>query len=74
MWRFYQGKVRFKSPERVLEEVESIRGRNIFVTDDNFLASVPRAETIADLLLERGIKKRFIFQARTDSIARHPET
>jgi len=74
VWRFYQGKVRFKSPERVLQEMEAIEGRNVFITDDNFLASIPRAEAIADLLLERRLKKRFIIQARTDSIARHPET
>lgn len=73
VWRFYRGKVRFKSPERVLAEIESIPGKNILITDDNFLASVPRADRIADLLLEKNLKKRFIFQARTDSIARHPE-
>lgn len=74
VWRFHQGKVRLKSPERVVDELETVGGRNVFITDDNFLASVPRADKIADLLMERGIRKRFIFQARTDSIARHPET
>lgn len=74
VWRFHQGKVRFKSPERVFREVEDIEGPNVFITDDNFLASIPRAEKIADLLAAGGVKKRFIFQARTDSIARHPET
>lgn len=74
VWRFHQGRVRFKSPERVVEELEAVESKNVFVTDDNFLASISRAETIADLLLQKGIKKRFIFQARTDSIARHPET
>jgi radical SAM superfamily enzyme YgiQ (UPF0313 family) len=74
VWRFHQGRVRLKSPERVLEELEAAPGHNVFVTDDNFLASVPRAEAIADLLLKSGIKKRFMFQARSDSIARHPQT
>lgn len=74
VWRFHQGRLRFKSPERVVEEVQAIEGRNIFITDDNFLASIPRAEAIADLLLRGRVKKRFIIQARTDSIARHPET
>lgn len=74
VWRFHQGKVRFKSPERVVDEVEAVEGHNVFITDDNFLASIPRAEAIADLLLERRLRKRFIIQARTDSIARHPET
>jgi len=73
VWRFHQGKVRFKSPERMVEELEAVERKNVFITDDNFLASVPRAEAIADLLLRKGIEKRFIFQARTDSIARHPE-
>jgi len=74
VWHFYQSQVRAKSPERVLAEIEAIEGRHLFVTDDNFLADISRAERIAELLLERGIKKRFIYQARTDSIARHPET
>jgi radical SAM superfamily enzyme YgiQ (UPF0313 family) len=74
VWRFHQGRVRLKSPERVLEEVEAVEGRNIFITDDNFLASIPRAEAIAELLLRHRIRKRFIIQARTDSIARNPET
>jgi hopanoid C-3 methylase len=74
VWRFFQGQIRLKDPERVVEEIESIENRNIFVTDDNFLASIGRAEAIADLLLRRGIRKRFIIQARTDSIARHPDT
>jgi radical SAM superfamily enzyme YgiQ (UPF0313 family) len=74
VWRFHQGKVRFKSPERVMDEIEAIDGHNIFITDDNFLASIPRAERIADLLLKRRLRKRFIFQARTDSIAGHPDT
>lgn len=73
-WRFHQGKMRFKSPERVLAEIQAMEGVDVFITDDNFLASIPRAEKIADLLLEHGIKKRFIYQARTDSISRHPET
>lgn len=74
VWRFHQGRVRFKSPERVVDEIEAVPGRNIFVTDDNFLVSIPRAEKIADLILSRRLNKRFIIQARTDSIARHPET
>lgn len=74
VWKFHQGRVRLKSAERVVEELAATEAKNIFVTDDNFLASIRRAEAIADLLLERGIEKRYIFQARTDSIARHPDT
>jgi radical SAM superfamily enzyme YgiQ (UPF0313 family) len=73
VWKFHQGRVRFKSPERVVEEIAALEDRrNVFITDDNFLASIARAQKIADMLLERGIRKRFIYQARTDAIARHP--
>jgi hopanoid C-3 methylase len=74
VWQFHQGQMRYKSPVRVVEEMAAIEGRNVFITDDNFLASIPRAEEIADLILTRGLRKRFIYQARTDAIARHPTT
>jgi radical SAM superfamily enzyme YgiQ (UPF0313 family) len=73
VWKFFQGKCRSKSPERVLEEVKTIRDKFIFLADDNFLLSVPRAKRIAQLLIENRIKRRFMFQARSDSIVQHPE-
>jgi radical SAM superfamily enzyme YgiQ (UPF0313 family) len=73
VWKFFNGKCRMKSPERVLQEVKTIPEKYIFLADDNFLQSVPRAKHIAQLLLENGIKRRFMFQARSDAIVQHPE-
>ena len=73
VWKFFQGKCRMKSPERVLAEIQTIREKFIFLADDNFLLSVPRAKRIAELLIENRIKKRFSFQARSDAIVQHPE-
>jgi hopanoid C-3 methylase len=73
VWKFFQGKCRMKSPEHVLEEIQSVREKFIFLADDNFLMSVPRAKRIAELLLQHGVKKRFTFQGRSDSIVEHPE-
>ena len=73
VWKFFQGKCRSKSPERVLEEIKSIPEKFIFLADDNFLLSVPRAKRIAELLIENRVKKRFMFQARSDSMVQHPE-
>jgi radical SAM superfamily enzyme YgiQ (UPF0313 family) len=73
VWKFFQGKCRMKSPERVLKEIQSIQEKFIFLADDNFLLSVPRAKRIVELLLANKIKKRFTFQARSDSIVQHPE-
>jgi hopanoid C-3 methylase len=73
VWKFFRGKCRMKSPERVLQEIKNIKEKYIFLADDNFLISVSRAKRIAQLLLENGLKKRFSFQARSDAIVRHPE-
>jgi len=73
VWKFFQGKCRLKSPERVLDEIKTIRDKFIFLADDNFLLSVPRAKRIAQLVIENRIKKHFMFQARSDSIVQHPE-
>jgi radical SAM superfamily enzyme YgiQ (UPF0313 family) len=73
VWKFFQGKCRSKSPERVLQEIQSIPEKFIFLADDNFLLSVPRAKRIAELLIEKRIRRRFMFQARSDSIVQHPE-
>lgn len=73
VWVFYGGKVRLKSPERVIQEIEGTRSENIFFTDDNFFSNVARAKRIAQLLKERGIRRRYIVQTRSDVVASHPE-
>jgi len=74
VWRFYQEQVRFKSPQRVVEELEAIEEPHVLFTDDNFLANIQRSEEIACLIQERGIRKSYFMQARSDAIVRHPET
>lgn len=73
VWRFFRGHTRFKSPSRVIEEIERIKEDRVLVTDDNFLADLDRARDIAEGLLDRGIRKRFSLQVRADSIASSPE-
>ena len=73
VWKFYHKKCRYQSAERVVAEVENAKTRTISFVDDNFLANVPRAHKIADIIRERGIKKEFGMQARTDTISRHPD-
>ena len=72
VWKFFNGKCRMKSPEKVIQEIKTIPEKYVFLADDNFLQSVPRAERIAHLLMENRIKKRLTFQARSDAIVRHP--
>lgn len=73
VWRFYGGSYRAKSAERVVAEVAHIRESTILFTDDNFLADAGRAMRIAILLLESGLRHRYVFQARSDGIAENPD-
>jgi radical SAM superfamily enzyme YgiQ (UPF0313 family) len=73
VWIFYQGRCRMKSPERVVSELMHLRERKVLFTDDNFLMNVSRAEEIARLLKKMKMRKNFTFQARSDTIVRHPE-
>ena len=73
VWKFYHKKCRYMSAERVVAEIETIGTRTISFVDDNFLANVPRAWKIVELIKARGIRKEFGMQARTDTISRHPD-
>ena len=72
VWIFYRGKVRMKSAERVVDEIRNVPTEHVFFVDDNFFASVKRAEKIADIIKREGIKKSYLFQARSDMIVSYP--
>ncbi len=61
-----------RSPESVVDELESISAPVVAFTDDLFTHDMSRVEHICDLLLKRGIKKKYVINARLE-IARHPE-
>jgi len=60
-----------RSPESVVRELESIKSRNVLITDDNFAVDMKRVERICDLILEKGIRKNIAAAVRID-ISRHP--
>jgi radical SAM superfamily enzyme YgiQ (UPF0313 family) len=73
VWPFHRGRVRYKSPQRVVREVAALEQPHIMFTDDNFLTHAERASEIARLIRERGIEKRYSLEARSDDVVRHPE-
>ena len=73
VWKFYHRRCRYMSAERVIEEIEATEPRSLSFVDDNFLAHVPRAWKIIELIRERGIDKAYGMQARTDTISKHPD-
>lgn len=60
-----------RSPESVVNEIESSQAKMILFADDNFFYEPDRVERICDLLIERGIDKRYFANARLE-VAQHP--
>lgn len=67
------GKYLQRSPEDVVEEIANLKQDYIYFVDDEMFINAKRVKKIAELLLEKGIKKRYISWARSDTICEHPE-
>ena len=61
-----------RSAESVVSEIEQIDADFIGFVDDNFGQDMDRVGELCDLLIERGIKKRYAAQARVE-IAKRPD-
>jgi radical SAM superfamily enzyme YgiQ (UPF0313 family) len=73
MWKLADGKYYKRSPEKIVEELESIEEKYVFFADDESLLDVPRMMTLAKLIKEKGIQKRYFLYGRSDTISRSPE-
>ncbi len=60
-----------RSPESVVNELSEMKARLVGFTDDLFTHDMDRVEQICDLILARGIRKRYFVNARLE-IARYP--
>jgi radical SAM superfamily enzyme YgiQ (UPF0313 family) len=61
-----------RSPESVVEELSQIQSNIVGFTDDLFTFDMDRVEQICELILARGIRKKYIINARLE-IARRPD-
>ena len=61
-----------RSPESIVEELAQIKASFVAFSDDIFTHDMDRVERICDLILDRGIHKKYVVQARLE-IARRPE-
>jgi hopanoid C-3 methylase len=62
-----------RSPEDVVEEIANLAEEHIYFVDDENFINNERMTKIANLLIERGVKKKYVSWARSDSIVRNPE-
>lgn len=62
-----------RDPEDVVNEIAGLKEDYVYFVDDEMFINVERVKRIAELLKERGINKKYISWARSDTIVKHPE-
>lgn len=67
------GKYVQRSPEDVVGELAELKEEYIYFVDDEMFLNIKRVKRIAELLKERGIKKKYISWTRSDTITKNPE-
>lgn len=62
-----------RSPERVVEDLSRIEQDFVMFCDDHSFIDVKRMERLHDLIVERGIKKRYFAYTRADCVVQNPQ-
>jgi radical SAM superfamily enzyme YgiQ (UPF0313 family) len=73
LWKLAGGKYLKRKPEKVVEELADLDENFVFFADDESLVDVSRMRTMARLIREAGIQKRYFLYGRSDTIARNPD-
>jgi radical SAM superfamily enzyme YgiQ (UPF0313 family) len=73
LWKPTEGHYLRRKPERLVEELTGIDETFVFFADDESLIDAQRMKTLARLIKEAGIRKRYFLYGRSDTIARNPE-
>ena len=72
-WRITDGAQFSRSPESIADELETIESEEVYIVDDIFLINPGRLSRLAQILRERGIRKKYLIYARADFISEHEE-
>jgi radical SAM superfamily enzyme YgiQ (UPF0313 family) len=73
VWQLYGRSFRERSIGAVVDDLASV-GEHVFIADDLFWNPPERCLELAEALIRRGVRKRWILvQTRTDIVCRHPE-
>ena len=73
--KFMERSWRPKSIDRVITELKLLpaSAKHLFMVDDNYVMNGKRAIELSKRLVQEGIDKRYIIQARADTLARNPK-
>src|ERR1700751_2014381 len=72
-WTFYGRSYRLLSPERVIEDLASIREPGLFIVDDVAFVQQRHGLAIAEAIARKGIRKNFYLETRGDVLLRNKE-
>jgi radical SAM superfamily enzyme YgiQ (UPF0313 family) len=74
LWRLTGGKYLRRDPEMVVEELQRINhSEYVLFADDESLADAKRMKQLAELILEKGVHKKFSMYGRATTIVKHPD-
>jgi radical SAM superfamily enzyme YgiQ (UPF0313 family) len=62
-----------RPPEAVADELATLKQAHVYFCDDETFLNERHARRLAEVIRERGLKKRFFAWARSTSVNRHPE-
>jgi radical SAM superfamily enzyme YgiQ (UPF0313 family) len=63
-----RGKYKRRSPADVADEIAALEQDHVYFVDDEMFIDAKRAAAIAELLISRGVSKRYVSWARSDTI------
>ncbi|MFY9983551.1 MAG: hopanoid C-3 methylase HpnR [Chthoniobacterales bacterium] len=72
-WTFYGRSYRTKSPERVIEELATIREPGVFLLDDVAFIQAEHGMRIGEMIASKGIRKQYYLETRGDILLRNKE-
>jgi hopanoid C-3 methylase HpnR len=72
-WTFYGRSYRVISPERVVEDLKSIREPGVFIVDDVAFIQERHGMELGEAIARTGIKKRYYLETRGDVLLRNKE-
>jgi hopanoid C-3 methylase len=66
------GRYHQRSIDQVMDELEQITEKEVYIVDDDFLADKNRLQIFVDEIRKRRIEKKFLVYGRADFIAKNP--
>jgi hopanoid C-3 methylase HpnR len=72
-WTFYGRSYRMVSPERVVEELATVKEPGLFIVDDVAFIQAKHGLEIGEAIARRGIRKEYYLETRGDVLLRNKE-